>query len=609
MDPDKARGLCSPFRRPGGAAYLQRMPSSSRRWRSALSVAALLLVAPLEGASQSAEPPAACEGGRISRIVIRNGDVFNPVPEDPSLLRWAYRSANLLHIRTRADFIRKALIFDEGTCLDPQLLRESEGILAGFQFIRAASITHEETGPGEVTVFVETRDEWTTQASADVAYDEGLDLERIRIDEKSLLGQGIHLTAMRRQYRESRYESLGVTWPHLVRHATFLARFRSSADGSSYRLAMARPFVGDEGRHSVGFSIDRSTDPFAFAAPAGGEYSHVLIPRVSEWTSVQYGRRFGDLWRAGVLGLVLRRQVLSFEDPPRYVVADHFGGGRPGLAALPDAVRRRLLPRGATYLSVHAGARAHTRVRMVGLEGLRDVQYVSDGYLVAVSAGRSLGVLVPDSTDSHDAFVHMDAAAARPMGSSYLWSGLHMEVNRGDGPWRDLLAGLEAVAYLRSERVPGHTLFVRASGAAGWRTTLPYQLTLGGREGVRSLPEDAWPGGRSVVLLAEDRILVGWPDWHAFDLGATVFADVGRMWAGDAPLGVPSGWQGSIGFGLRIGSPRGTRFVWRPDLVFPLGRGGDPILRVTLELNQLHRGFNSGKLLRSMQFNRGVEIF
>lgn len=585
------------------------MDGSIPPWRRALIAAAILLSTPLTAASQASDASPACEHGRVSRIVVRNGDVFAPAADSPALLRWAYQSANFLHIRTRADFIRKVLVFQEGNCLDPHLLRESEGILMRFPFLRAVAITHEEGAPGEVTVFVETRDEWTTQASAEVAFDPGLELERVRFDEKNLLGHGIHVTAMRRQYRESRYESVSITWPHLIRHTNLFLRFRSSEDGSSYRFAVARPFAGDEGRHSMAFSVDRSTDPFAFAAPAGGERSHVLIPQDHEWISLQYGRRFGDLRQARVLGLVLRRQTFGFHGPTRYVVAGDFADSRPVTGGLPDAIQQRLRPRGATYLSAHAGLRGHTPVRMVGLEGLRDVQYVPDGHLVAVSAGRSLGILVPDSIDDGDTFVHLDAAIAKPLGSSYVWSGLYMEGNRGDGRWRDLMAGVEAVAYVRSGRVSAHTLFLRASGAAAWRASLPFQLTLGGRAGVRSLPEDAWPGERSILLVAEDRIRLDWLDGDALDLGLTVFGDAGRMWAGAAPLGASSGWQGSLGFGIRFGVPRGSRFIWRPDIVFPVGRGGEPIFRMTLELNQLHRGFNSGKLLRSMRFNRGIESF
>jgi len=53
------------------------------------------------------------------------------------------------------------------------------------------------------------------------------------------------------------------------------------------------------------------------------------------------------------------------------------------------------------------------------------------------------------------------------------------------------------------------------------------------------------------------------------DLGAAIFLDAGRMWAGDAPFGRDSGWEAGVGAGLR-GSPSGSRQVLRMDVTFPL---------------------------------------
>jgi hypothetical protein len=246
---------------------------------------------------------------------------------------------------------------------------------------------------------------------------------------------------------------------------------------------------------------------------------------------------------------------------------------------------------------------------MVGLDAVRDVQSVANGYLVALALGRSLGWPLGKGSDASGAFVHVDAAIAKPVGPSYLRAGLYLEAAHGLQEWSDLLAGAEVVAYARAHWLPSQTLFFRASGGGGWRTTVPFQLTLGGRDGVRSLQEDEWPGGRRLVLTAEDRIRLDWPDWQAADVGLTVMGDLGRTWAGDAPFGVASGWQGGVGFGLRVGVPRGTRFIWRPDVVFPVGRPSSPVFRVTLEVNSLRNGFATEKLLRSMRFNRGIETF
>jgi hypothetical protein len=111
-----------------------------------------------------------------------------------------------------------------------------------------------------------------------------------------------------------------------------------------------------------------------------------------------------------------------------------------------------------------------------------------------------------------------------------------------------------------------------------------------------------------VRFVAEDRIVLGWPRISGVDLGMTVFADAGRMWAGDVPFGVSSKWKRAVGFGLRIGLPEGTRNVWRPDIVFPLD-GGPPTFRITFELNKFRNGFFTPQLARSRMYTWGPEHF
>jgi len=127
---------------------------------------------------------------------------------------------------------------------------------------------------------------------------------------------------------------------------------------------------------------------------------------------------------------------------------------------------------------------------------------------------------------------------------------------------------------------------------------------------VRSLVEDQFPGGRMARFVVEERILFPWPSRGAADLGMTLFGDLGRVWQGDAPYGVESGWKAAVGFGLRIGLPANTRHVWRTDIAFPVGpTGGSPIFRVTLELNRMRAGFYTPDVLRSRRFDLGAANF
>jgi len=94
-------------------------------------------------------------------------------------------------------------------------------------------------------------------------------------------------------------------------------------------------------------------------------------------------------------------------------------------------------------------------------------------------------------------------------------------------------------------------------------------------------------------------------------MGLTLFADAGRIWAGSVPYGVDSEWMGTLGFGLRIGFPAGSRAVARLDLAFPVGGGGgSPIFRVTaFELTGIFSGFADPQLRRSRRVTVGPDQF
>ena len=111
-------------------------------------------------------------------------------------------------------------------------------------------------------------------------------------------------------------------------------------------------------------------------------------------------------------------------------------------------------------------------------------------------------------------------------------------------------------------------------------------------------------------FVAEDRVVLPWPSAGTADLGLTLFTDVWRVWPGDVPYALDSGWQAAVGFGLRVGFPSGSRQAWRTDVAFPVGpTGGSPIFRFAIELNSLRAGFFSPDVSRSRRFNLGAEDF
>jgi hypothetical protein len=575
-----------------------------------LALAAGLPASPGEAQPQDNGDRERCVDGVISSIDIDTREVFDPRSTGIGALSWTYRALNLLHFRTSESFVRGELLLEEGDCYDDFLASESARLLDRYAFLAHASVQAADDGNGAKRLLVQTRDEWSTKVDVGVTYDAGPNLEKLQVTEENFLGRGIFAELTHRDRREISEQSIGVSTPRLFGRADASVAWGRARAGYSFTQFLRYPFVGEAGRLSLGEGFSRRTDFFAFATGGAEPYTQVLVPVSEHHLELSAARRFGEPGASVILGASLSRDVIRFPRTAEVTFDDDFDDRDTLSGPLPPRLGRQLRPSSATRLSLHVGTRRYHYREYVGLDGVRDQQTVGIGLFAGLTVGRSIDVFTPREGRVDDYYTRAHASFTAALGSSLLHGAATLEARREDGAWRDLLVDGDLVAYGRTQRLESHTLFVRVASAGGWRTSVPYQLSLGGREGIRSLAEDHFPGGRLLRFVVEDRIVLPWPDSEAMDLGVTLFSDLGRVWPGDAPYGVSSGWQAALGFGLRIGLPAGTRNAWRTDVVFPVGpSSGSPTFRVTFELNKLRAGFLTPDLLRSRRFNLGPDHF
>lgn len=578
-------------------------------WALACILASTGSVAAQDGVED--EPDAACAQGVVSSIDLQRESVFDPDATGFAPLSWTYRLMNVLHVTTAPSFIRRELLFEEGDCFDPFLLSESERLLDRYGFLASAEITHEDDGRGGRRVLVRTHDEWSTKVDVGVTYDERANLEKIEVTEENFLGQGIFAEFTHRARRETRAQSIGLATPRLFGRTDASIEWGRDRPGQFFSQYLRYPFIGETGTYSVRQGYDRGTSYFAYATDGDPAFTQVLVPAFRELVEVSAARRFGERGRSVIAGVTVTRDVVRFPDSVQVTLLDDFDDLQSFPGPLPAPLADQLRESASTRVSVHLGTRRYRYEEYRGIDGLRDRTLASLGFFAGVSLGKGFDVLTPGGvTGVDDVFGRVHASFGAPAGSSLLHGGFTVEARREEGDWQDLLGDADLVAYLRNDGLQAHTVFVRASVAGGWRTTLPYQLALGGREGVRSLVEDRFPGGRMMRFIVEDRILFPWPRPGTADLGMTIFGDLGRVWPGDVPYAVDSGWQSAVGLGLRIGLPAGTRNIVRADVAFPVGgSSGGPIFRMTFELNRLRDGFYTPGVFRSRRFNLGAEHF
>lgn len=583
----------------------------SRAWAVACVTAACLLATPVPGVAQNGEEEDSCEAGMISSISIDRRPVFDPLSTNFGVLAWTYRTLNLLHVRTAESFIRREILVDEGDCFDAFLIAESERLLDAYGFLSQATITGQDDGRGGKEVVVSTRDEWSTKLDLGFTYDGGPNLERVEVTEENFLGRGIFAEYTFHERREAKSQTLGVTTPRLFGRADASISFGSSRPGTFLDQYVRYPFIGETGSFSIRQGFYRGTDYFSYTTDGEAPFSQLLVPAYRQTMELAAARRIGDPGAAVIAGVSLTHNVHRFPRGPDVAYGTDFDALEPWRGPVPAELERQVLETGATRLGVHLGTRRYHYREYVGLDGVRDRQIVPLGIFLGVTLGKGYPVFLPIGMDgASDTWGRVHMSFSTPMGASLLHARLTAEGRHEDGHWRDVLADADLVAYLRTSDHSSHTFFFRVASALGWQTMLPYQLSLGGREGVRSLVEDRFGGGRMVRLVVEDRIVLPWPEPDDADLGLTLFSDIGRIWPGDVPYGVDSGWQAGVGIGLRIGFPPGTRNIWRTDLVFPVGVSNrKPIFRVSFELNALRSGFFSADLGRSRRLNLGPDQF
>jgi hypothetical protein len=583
---------------------------------------------PSVAAAQIGRPDTAsqvCPDGRITSIFVDNHSIYDvDQVGDPGVLGWVYGAANALHVKTRASFIRRELLFRVGDCYDPLLVEESGRLLRGYAFLARADVFAVDQPDGSKHVVVDTQDEWTTRVDLGLSFEDGLRVEALEVSEENVAGQGILASVFFRQRKERKDLGGALRLPRLLHTRTDVVvsggRTRS---GAFFHEQVAYPFVGEIGRVAVRQVFSRRDELFPYVvSDPEAPYSHVLLPDLDERAEVSVAGRLGRPGNLTLLGLGISRETLDFEGFPGSVEVardNDFGDTAPAPPGVLPGILPQVHPTSTTRVNFFIGQRNVRYVRVRGLDPLAGVQDVQLGTDVGLTVGRSLDVLSASGLDgANDLYSRFRFFAGHDPGTSYVFlnvAGEGRDVLSGGGVpegWHDVLGEIDFYGYLRSRKTPSHTFFARVSAAGAWSMVTPLQLTLGGRQALRGLREEHDPGARRVLVTLEDRYFLGWPAPSAFDFGLTLFADAGRVWAGEVPYGVDSGWKGTVGAGIRLGFPAGTRGVARLDLAFPVGAGdtGGPIFRVTLfELLGLTTGFADPQMQRSRRLAVGPDFF
>jgi hypothetical protein len=561
------------------------------RLRFVIGLAALLSVLPGARAAGQVEgaPSPECPVGRITHIFVDNHSIFDTA--DPDLdprFRWAYSLANKLHVGTREGVIRRELLFEVGQCFDPFLLEESERLLRAHDFIGRVDVYGIQQPEGGYHVIVDTEDEWSTQVELKFDLSGQFEFEEFHLREENVLGTGRSVGFFYEAIEATRSYGLRYESPQLfkTRWDLELAAGKTRA-GSLFHQEVRYPFLGEAGKWAFRQWLHRQDRLFDYVLPEGGAYCppdvgdcRVLVPVRDRGVHVAGLRRFGHRGNLTVLGVGLSLQDLSYpggEEAISYIEGGRYEDRVPAPAPLLDEAAARTEALRNIRAVLLLGKRNITWQQRSGLDAFRGDEDVRVGAEVELAFARS----IPGIDGDNDLYGSMDLYAAAGPPSLFFGTRIRADARRDYGTdpaeyeMKDVFAEGEAFVYLQPPFLRSHTVVLRAAGAGGWHVETPFQLTLGGEQSLRGLHEEALPGGRRLVFSVEDRWFIGWPFPGVADFGTSLFADVGRVWPGDTAFGLDSGWQGSIGGGVRANFPARGSNTFRVDVAFPVSSDGD----------------------------------
>lgn len=556
-------------------------------------------------------PAATCPHGSIASITIANHSIFDADnPDHPGALRLVYRVANAIHPRTRASVIRRDLLFRQGDCYDPTLVAESERLLRDNQFLASARIIHHEREDGDHDLVVETRDEWSARLDIRASLNDGLQFNGASLRESNFLGTGQTIELFYLDYDANRDYGMGFHTHQLAGSRWHLGTaLGNTRVGPLAYQTLAYPFREETGRWAAREEYRQDHRYFDFLIDEGGTERHLLLPTRTRAFDLAAIHRFGRPGSHFTLGAAVTYTDISFPggtDAVEFIHGDDFDDPQPADSLWLRPLLRQARPQRSLRTLLLLGQRRIAWTKRQGFDTLRGEQDIRLGTELGLALGRSLTA----EHTPHHLFTALDLYAGHGTESLLLTGRLRGDARRylnqeSEPRWNDIFAETEFLAYWKPRPAGRQTLVLRATATGGWQTRSPFQLILGGDLGVRGYPRERFPGGRRLVFSLEDRITFDGPFRDLMDLGATAFLDVGRIWPGDAPYGIDSGWRASAGIGLRNALPSGGRRTYRIDLALPIQRGaGWRDLRLILSVGELIGLSPSSRRMRVEEMQR-----
>lgn len=490
-------------------------------------------------------------GTRVGEIRVVPGEIFDL--NDPRENNLFFRLANKLHIKTRPEVIRQALLFQSGEPVSVQKIEETERLLRGYNFLYDVVIRPIAVHDGVADIEVHTRDTWSLDLSASASREGGHNKGRISVAEENLLGTGISIGLGYSSDVDRSGTSFNVSDSNILGSRVGAGyTYSRNNDGHSQSVSLQRPFYSLDARWAGAFGASES-DGLESVYNAGNS--------VAEYRHRQQHVETSGGWSAGLVnGWVRRYSVGVLRHSDQYALEP----GKTAPERLPSDLK--LVGPFLRFELLQDEYRQDMNLNLIGR-----VEDFAMGVQASLQVGRALETF--DST--RDSWLYN---ASLSNGYDVTRDGFVLANISASGRYAEHGENQAIGAAARYYQRRGRRLvyYAALSADAINNPDIPAPLNIGGDNGLRGYPLRYQAGERRVLFTTEARAYTDWYPFRLFRVGGAVFFDSGRAWKGENQNTVNAGWLKDVGFGLRLLSARSSKgTVLHADFAFPLDRTED----------------------------------
>ncbi|MAT78823.1 hypothetical protein CMK14_27315 [Candidatus Poribacteria bacterium] len=452
--------------------------------------------------------------------------------------------------RTRPKVITRELLFQVGSVYTRDDELESERILRRKPYLSQAEITATRNlETMKIQIHVEVSDTWTLIPTLDLpTFSKDQSDLLVRLSESNVFGSGNGYQFRFQQVREAQRKtrnllSVGYSIPRTFgTHLHTVSRYTQKAEGDTWTIGLFYPLYSLKSKWGVDFSLSESVDQFDWYQD--GKPIQSFLGRQYLYSG-QVIRSFGSRTKKAKIGLWASSNTFR---------SQRLDNG--------EQSSRLLIDRQITLVGISLARQRATFIRTRYLNQMGRVEDIAIGHAYGAKIGRSMTWLGSDRPETELRF--FATSLYRTPSQLYLTTDVNLLTRMTPGVTP--VSSLVASCRLIQKSVLSQTLAIRLEAVMGLNLEGRGQVLLGGANGLRGYPLRRFEGEKSLLLNIESRGLYWETDWVI--VGSIIFVDVGYIWRkGTFRLRQP---RRSLGFGLRLSSPKLNYRVYRLEFSYPL---------------------------------------